>query len=120
MGSVRLSCNLSYVDLARIDPTLGALLEAKQLNLGQLFVDPRIEKRDFDFGTNEDAGEIDDVFRRCLPGELLELYPYVWRRYQAAIGGVVTFLVIEALPVSVWERLLDPTREMAVQEGTPR
>jgi len=29
MGSVRLSCNLSYVDLARIDPTLGALLEAK-------------------------------------------------------------------------------------------
>ena len=118
MGSVRLSCNLSYVDLARIDPTLGALLEAKQLNLGQLFVDPRIEKLDFEFGTNETAGEIDEVFRRCFPDELHELYPYVWRRYQAAVGGVVTFLVIEALPVPVWERLLGPETAMAVQEGT--
>jgi hypothetical protein len=107
MGSVRLSRNISYVDLARIDPTIGALLEATQLNLGQLFVDPRIEKLDFEFGTDETAGEIDDVFRRCFPEELHELYPYVWRRYQAAIDGVVTFLVIEALPVSIWKRLLD-------------
>jgi len=118
MGSVRLSCNLSYVDLAQIDPTLGALLEAKQLNLGQLFVDPRIEKLDFEFGTTETAGEIDEVFRRCFPDELHEVYPYVWRRYQAAVGGVVTFLVIEALPVPVWGRLLGPETAMAVQEGT--
>ena len=108
MGSVRLSCNVSYVDLARIDPTLGALLEAKHLNLGQLFVDPRIEKLRFEFGTEETAGEIDEVFRRCFPDERDDLTPYVWRRYQAAVGGVVTFLVIEALPVRVWERLLDP------------
>ena len=108
MGSVRLSCNVSYVDLARIDPTLGALLEAKHLNLGQLFVDPRIEKLEFEFGTEETAGEIDEVFRRCFPDERDDLTPYVWRRYQAAVGGVVTFLVIEALPVRVWERLLDP------------
>ncbi len=107
MGSVRLSRNISYVDLARIDPTLGALLEATHLNLGQLFVDPRIEKLGFEFGTDADAGAIDDVFRRCFPEELDDLYPYVWRRYQAAIDGVVTFLVIEALPVSVWTRLLD-------------
>jgi len=116
-GSVRLSCNLSYVDLARIDPTLGALLEAKHLNLGQLFVDPRIEKLKFEFGTEETAAEIDEVFRRCFPGELDELSPYVWRRYQAAIGGVVTFLVIEALPVRVWDRLLDPESAMTVQEA---
>jgi 3-deoxy-7-phosphoheptulonate synthase len=108
MGSVRLSCNVSYVDLARIDPTLGALLEAKHLNLGQLFVDPRIEKLEFEFGTEETAGEIDEVFRHCFPDERDDLSPYVWRRYQAAVGGVVTFLVIEALPVRVWERLLDP------------
>ena len=107
MGTVRLSRNISYVDLARIDPTLGALLEATQLNLGQLFVDPRIEKLDFEFGTHETAGAIDDVFRKCFPDELDDLYPYVWRRYQAAIEGVVTFLVIEALPVPVWSRLLD-------------
>lgn len=106
MGSLRLSLNLSYVDLGRIDHTLGALLEAKQLNLGQLFVDPRIEKRSFEFGTSDDAGEMDDVFRRWFPDELDEVYPYVWRRYHAAIGGVVTFVVIEALPVSVWGRLL--------------
>ncbi|MGZ8565475.1 MAG: hypothetical protein ACXWXS_00315 [Actinomycetota bacterium] len=107
MGSVRLSRNISYVDLARIDPTLGALLEATHLNLGQLFVDPRIEKLGFEFGTHGSAGAIDDVFRRCFPDELHDLYPYVWRRYQAAIDGVVTFLVIEALPVPVWSRLLD-------------
>jgi 3-deoxy-7-phosphoheptulonate synthase len=107
MGNVRMSCNLSYVDLGRIDPTLGALLEAKHLNLGQLFIDPRIEKRDFEFGTDRDAGDIDEVFRRCFADEIEQLAPYVWRRYQAAIDGVVTFVVIEALPVAVWERLLD-------------
>jgi hypothetical protein len=94
------------VDLGRIDPTLGALLEATSLNLGQLFVDPRIEKLGFEFGTHQTAGEIDEVFRRCFPDELDDLYPYVWRRYQAAIGGVVTFQVIEALPERVWERIL--------------
>lgn len=118
MGAVRLSRNLSYVDLARIDPTIGALLEAKQLNLGQLFVDPRIEKLSFEFGTDETSGEIDEVFRRWFSDELSELHPYVWRRYQAAIGGVVTFVVIEALPVPVWERLLESERETASQERT--
>jgi 3-deoxy-7-phosphoheptulonate synthase len=119
VGTVRLSLNLSYVDLDRIDPTLAALLETKQLNLGQLFVDPRIEKLGFEFGTDDDAGEIDDVFRRRFPDELRDLYPYVWRRYHAAIGGVVTFVVIEALPVPVWERILEagaapPSRKGAV------
>ena len=118
MGSVRLSCNLSYVDLGRIDPTLGALLEATHLNLGQLFVDPRIEKLGFEFGTTETAGEIDEVLRRCIPDELDDLSPYVWRRYHAAIGGVVTFLVIEALPIPVWERLLDPGAAVPAQAAT--
>lgn len=116
MGSVRLSRNLSYVDLGRIDPTIAALLEATQLNLGQLFVDPRIEKLNFEFGTEDDAGEIDEVFRRCFPDELHDLHPYVWRRYHAAIGGVVTFVVIEALPMAVWNRLLDADSGLVLQD----
>jgi 3-deoxy-7-phosphoheptulonate synthase len=120
MGSVRLSRNLSYVDLGQIDPTLAALLEATQLNLGQLFVDPRIEKLDFEFGPNETAGEIDQVFRRCFPEEADDLHPYVWRRYRAAIGGVVMFVVIEALPVPVWERILDRQTDVAMTAVTPR
>jgi hypothetical protein len=120
MGTVRLSRNLSYVDLGQIDPTLAALLEATQLNLGQLFVDPRIEKLHFEFGTHEDAGEIDETFRRCFPDEVDDLHPYVWRRYQAAIGGVVTFVVIEALPVPVWERVLDQGGVGAIAGGGAR
>jgi 3-deoxy-7-phosphoheptulonate synthase len=120
MGSVRLSRNLSYVDLGQIDPTLGALLEATQLNLGQLFVDPRIEKLHFEFGTHEDAGEIDETFRRCFPDDVGDLHPYVWRRYQAAIGGVVTFVVIEALPVPVWERILDQEAAGVFARSGPR
>ncbi len=115
MGSVWLSRNLSYVDLGQIDPTLAALLEATHLNLGQLFVDPRIEKLEFEFGTHETAGEIDEVFRRCFPQEVDTLHPYVWRRYRAAIGGVVMFVVIEALPTPVWERILD--RETDLTRG---
>ena len=120
MGSVRLSRNISYVDLSRIDPTIGALLEAGQLNLGQLFVDPRIEKLGFEFGTHEVAGEIDDVFRRCFPREVDDLHPYVWRRYQAAIDGVVTFVVIEALPEAIWERLLELETAPVAREGARR
>jgi 3-deoxy-7-phosphoheptulonate synthase len=120
MGSVRLSRNLSYVDLGQIDPTLAALLEATHLNLGQLFVDPRIEKLEFEFGTHETAGEIDDVFRQCFPDEVAALQPYVWRRYRAAIGGVVMFVVIEALPVPVWERILDRGTDLALTKGSSR
>ena len=120
MGSVRLSRNISYVDLSRIDPTIGALLEAGQLNLGQLFVDPRIEKLGFEFGTHEVAGEIDDVFRRCFPREVDDLHPYVWRRYQAAIDGVVTFVVIEALTQAIWKRLLELETAPLPGEGIRR
>ena len=115
MGAVRLSRNLAYVDLGRIDPTVAALLDARHLNLGQLFVDPRIEKRAFEFGTDEDAAEIDAVFRRGFPNEIDDLHPYVWRRYQAAIGGVTTFVVVEALPTRVWERLLDTDAALALK-----
>jgi hypothetical protein len=107
MGAVRLSRNLAYVDLGLIDPTLAALLETKQLNLGQLFVDPRIEKRDFEFGTQEDAGELDPILRRFFEANGERLQPYAWRRYSAAIDGVVKFVVIEALPLGVWDRVLE-------------
>ena len=117
MGAVRLSRNLSYVDLGRIDPTLAALLETTQLNLGQLFIDPRIEKEDFEFGTHEDAGEIDAEFRRWFSDEVDDLHPYVWRRYRAAIGGVTSFVVVEALPTRVWDRLLGTDAVLALQHG---
>jgi len=117
MGAVRLSRNLSYVDLGRIDPTLAALLETRQLNLGQLFIDPRIEKEDFEFGTHEDAGEIDGEFRRWFADEADDLHPYVWRRYRAAIGGVTSFVVVEALPVRVWDGLLGSDAALAIQQG---
>jgi 3-deoxy-7-phosphoheptulonate synthase len=117
MGAVRLSRHLAYVDLGQIDPTLAALLEVTHLNLGQLFVDPRIEKLAFEFGTHETAGEIDNVFRRCFPDEQDVLHPYVWRRYRAAIGGVVMFVVIEALPVPVWERILHRETDLAFADG---
>lgn len=116
MGAVRLSRNLSYVDLDRIDSTLAVLLETGQLNLGQLFVDPKIEKLHFEFGTHEDAGEIDAAFRTCFPGEEADLHPYVWRRYQAAVRGVVSFVVIEALPTTTWERLLEAEAAPALRE----
>jgi hypothetical protein len=106
MGAVRLSRNIAYVDLGRIDPTLAALLQSAQLSLGQLFVDPRIEKHHFEFGTHENAGEIDAVLRTHFAAEIRDLHPYVWRRYQATIEGVVAFVVIEALPATTWRRLL--------------
>ena len=103
-GDVRLSRNLAFVNLSRIDPTLGALLASEQVNLGQLFVDPRISKLGFEFGTDLDAGDIHDTLARCFPGE--DLRPYLWRRYHATIEGRVVFVVIESLPVSTWGRLL--------------
>jgi hypothetical protein len=84
-----------------------------------LFVDPRIEKLEFEFGTHDTAGEIDEVFRECFPAEVDSLHPYVWRRYRAAIGGVVMFVVIEALPVRVWERILDPETDLALADRIP-
>ena len=53
LGSVRLACMLSYVDLGRIDSTLASLLETEQVSLGQLFVDPRIEQLDYEFGYSD-------------------------------------------------------------------
>jgi hypothetical protein len=104
IGGVRLSRNLAYVDLERIDPTIAILLESQQLNLGQLFLDPRIIKRGFEFGTEADAGEIDALLKEHFASETPE--PYVWRRYEGVIEGRVVFVVIEALPVATWERIL--------------
>jgi 3-deoxy-7-phosphoheptulonate synthase len=118
MGSVRLACTLSYVDLARVDSTLVALLEAQHVSLGQLFVDPRIEQLDYEFGSSETAGPVDEALRRFFPDELHELYPYAWRRYEAATNGSVAFVVIEALPVPVWEYLLNSDATISVREGT--
>jgi 3-deoxy-7-phosphoheptulonate synthase len=122
MGSVRLACTLSYVDLSRIDSTLVALLEAQHVSLAQLFVDPRIEQLDYTFGSSETAGPVDEALRRFFPDELHELYPYAWRRYEVATDGQVAFVVIEALPVPVWEYLLDSNVDsaaaMSVREGT--
>ncbi|MGH2806118.1 MAG: hypothetical protein ACRDKT_02460 [Actinomycetota bacterium] len=104
IGGVRLSRNIAYVDLEQIDPTIAILLESRQLNLGQLFLDPRIVKRAFEFGTQDDAAEIDELLRANFPDEAPE--PYVWRRYEGVIEGRVVFVVIESLPIATWERIL--------------
>ncbi len=118
MGSVRLACMLSYVDLGRIDSTLASLLETEQVSLGQLFVDPRIEQLDYEFGYSDAEGPLDEALRRFLPDELPILSPYVWRRYEATTHGQVAFVVIEMLPISVWQYLLTSTPAPPVREGT--
>ena len=115
LGGVRLSRNLAYVDLSRIDPTLAILLESSQVNLGQLFLDPRIEKRTFSFGTERDAGEIDAILRARFPAEE-DLPSYVWRRYEGVIDGETAFVVIECLPADTWRRLLDRGPAFVVHE----
>ena len=106
VGRVNLSWNISYVDLGRIDPALASSLKKEDVNLGQLFTDPRTEGLEYEFGTQEDDGEIDEIFHQCVPKEFPQLNPYVWRRYKVSIAGIVTCIVVEALPVQVWDEIL--------------
>ena len=101
-----LSHNLSYVDLGRVDPEIARQLESGELHLGRLFLRPDIEKFGFEFGTDADDAGLVAKLRNRVGGSIADLHPFVWRRYYAAIEGLVTFIVIETLPCSSWWRLL--------------
>lgn len=105
MGLEQLSHNIAYVDLGRIEPAIAAKLEAQEIHLGQLFLNDQIEKFGFEFGTHDVAGGLDAELSQRLDGVATDLRPYVWRRYFAAVGGAVAFVVIEALPCGTWGRI---------------
>jgi chorismate-pyruvate lyase len=108
VGRLALSRNLACVDLDRVPTDIAADLESERLNLGELFVSDAIEKSAFRF-------EVPDVVDRSLhegyPEGLVPFDPCVSRRYDAALGGSVAFVVVESLPVSIWSDLLASQEE---------
>lgn len=111
VGRVELTRNVAYVDPRFADPRLMDDLQSGRVSLGQVFEDPEIDKLGFEFGTDEDATRFDADLVATLALGGSDLRPYVWRRYFAAYRGVITFVVIEALPVETWERLLSSEAE---------
>jgi hypothetical protein len=109
IGSTRLSRNLAWVDLERVEPDIAERMVIGTLHLGQLFSSEDIMKHGYEFGTNEDVPDVDHVFERCFEGE--EVKPYVWRRYLAVSGGEDAYVVVESLPTSAWEQVLDSEAE---------
>ena len=98
-----LSHNLAYVDLSTVDPDVADGLESGRVHLGQLFLDPGIEKYGFEFGDDLEAPALVAEYERLLEGHVADLRPFMWRRYVAGMGGTISFVVIEALPVRTWE-----------------
>jgi hypothetical protein len=105
-GGQSLSNNLAYVDLGRVDPAVAEELEAGTLHLGRHFMRDDIEKFGFEFGVDADDAGLVAHLRNRVGGAADDLHPFVWRRYYAAVDGLVTFIVIETLPCGPWWRLL--------------
>lgn len=101
------SHNLAYVDLSTVEPDVAEGLQSGRVHLGQLFLDPGISRFGFDFGRDDEAPELVAEYERLLDGRVADLRPFVWRRYAAGIGGTISFVVIEALPVRTWETALE-------------
>ena len=98
-----LSHNLAYVDLSTVEANVADGLESGRVHLGQLFLDPAIEKYGFEFGNDLEAPALVAEYERLLDGHVADLRPFMWRRYVAGKGGTISFVVIEALPVRTWE-----------------
>jgi hypothetical protein len=113
VGRVELTRNVAYVDPRFVEPHLMEGLLDGTTSLGEVFEDPEVDKLGFEFGTDVDADRFDTDLVQTLARGGLDLRPYVWRRYFAAYRGVLTFVVIEALPVLTWERLLSSEIERA-------
>lgn len=101
-SGTELSHNLAYVDLSTVDRDVAAGLESGRVHLGQLFLDPGIDKYGFEFGDDLEAPGLVAEFERLLSRRVRDLRPFVWRRYVAGAGGTISFVVIEALPVRTW------------------
>ncbi len=104
-GDGELSHNLAYVDLSNVDPDVAEGLESGRVHLGQLFLDPGIEKFGFEFGDDGDSPAMTAEYERLLAGRSGDLRPFAWRRYVAGIGGTISFVVIEALSLRTWARV---------------
>ena len=102
-AGAELSHNLAYVDLSNVDPEVADGLETGRVHLGQLFMDPGIQKYGFEFGDDTDDPMLVAEYERLLEGREAGLHPFVWRRYVAGVGSTVSFVVIEALPLRTWE-----------------
>lgn len=105
LGESALSQNLAYVDLGAVDPHVTEGLQSGRVHLGQLFLDPRIDKHDYSFGEDEDAPQLMAEYHRHLGGDA-GLVPCIWRRYVAGIDGRDCFVVIESLPLAAWTSLI--------------
>jgi hypothetical protein len=108
VGELALSRNLACVDLDRVPDDIAADLESERLNLGELFVSDAIEKSAFRF---EVSGEVDRSLHEGYPDGPVPFDPCVSRRYDAALGGNVAFVVVESLPVTTWASLLGSGEE---------
>jgi hypothetical protein len=101
-SSIELSHNLAYVDLSTVGRDVAEGLESGRVHLGQLFLDPQIDKYGFEFGDDLEAPGLVAEFERLLSRRVNDLRPFVWRRYVAGAGGAISFVVIEALPLRTW------------------
>ena len=112
-----LSHNLAYVDLAQVEPDIAEGLQSGRVHLGELFLDPAIERFAFEFGQEDEVPELLREYERHLGGRQYELRPFVWRRYLAGVGGAPTFVVIEALPIASWGDLINADGRGAAGSG---
>jgi hypothetical protein len=101
-SGMELSHNLAYVDLSTVDRGVAEGLESGRVHLGQLFLDPEIDKYGFEFGDDLEAPGLVAEFERLLSRRVRDLRPFVWRRYVAGVGGTISFVVVEALPLRTW------------------
>ena len=108
IGQLALSRNLACVDLDRVPAHIAADLESERLNLGELFVSDAIEKSAFRFEVPDD---VDRSLHEGYPEGPVPFDPCVSRRYDAALGGTVAFVVVESVPVTTWASLLGSRQE---------
>jgi hypothetical protein len=106
LNGAEVSHNLAYVNLRSIHRAIADGLESGRVHLGELFLDPAIEKWGFEFGTDDAAPDMAREYEHHLLGQVADLDPYVWRRYIAGTGGSPSFIVVEALPIRTWASLL--------------
>ena len=115
-GSLMLSHNLAYVDLERVGESLAGDLVSERIHLGTLFAAQAVERFNFVFGTDEDAGEIGDAIREDLSSR--ERGPFMWRLYNASIDDSTAFVVIESLPLRSWKKVLSGAELDQVRESS--
>lgn len=114
-GSTILSMNVAYLDPGRIHPDLLSRLEAGEVTLRDVLFRDGLERSLLGLGTSEDARWVHRALHGCFAEEADT--PYLWRRYTAPARAPTAFMVIESLPMQIWERLLPAPRAEGDPEG---